>query len=102
MLFRSQISDITLRAKLLSTIIDKQWSVKQLGDYIKKATDLKEKREVSEFLSKENKKTYETTMSSFFNTSVKIRGKKIEILFKDEKEFLSFFNTFNTLITNSK
>lgn len=97
-----QISDITLRAKLLSTIIDKQWSVKQLGDYIKKATDLKEKREVSEFLSKENKKTYETTMSSFFNTSVKIRGKKIEILFKDEKEFLSFFNTFNTLITNSK
>lgn len=97
-----QITDISQRTKLLSTILDKQWSVKQLSDYIKKLSETKEKREISAFLTKETRKQYEHTMSTFFNTPVKIKGKKIEIVFKEEKEFLGFFNTFNSLITNSK
>ncbi len=97
-----QITDISQRTKLLSTILDKQWSVKQLSDYIKKLSETKEKREISVFLTKETRKQYEHTMSTFFNTPVKIKGKKIEIVFKEEKEFLGFFNTFNSLITNSK
>lgn len=97
-----QITDISQRTKLLSTILDKQWSVKQLSDYIKKLSETKEKKEISVFLTKETRKQYEHTMSTFFNTPVKIKGKKIEIVFKEEKEFLGFFNTFNSLITNSK
>ncbi|HOI24446.1 MAG TPA: ParB/RepB/Spo0J family partition protein [Caldisericia bacterium] len=97
-----QITDISQRTKLLSIILDKQWSVKQLSDYIKKLSETKEKREISVFLTKETRKQYEHTMSTFFNTPVKIKGKKIEIVFKEEKEFLGFFNTFNSLITNSK
>jgi ParB family chromosome partitioning protein len=97
-----QVPDLSIRSKLLQTVTEKQWSVKQLGDYIKKINQVKEKREVSGFLSKEDKKNYEYTMSSFFNTPVKIKGKKIEVLFKDEKELLAFYNTFNTLINTSK
>lgn len=58
-----QISDLSIRSKLLQTITEKQWSVKQLGDYIKRINHNKEKKELSGFLSKEDKKNYEHTMS---------------------------------------
>ncbi len=96
-----QISDPETRKLILHKIIEYQWSVKQLSDYIKKLNQNKKKKENHWELPKKEVKGIEKKFSLFFNTPVKIKGKKIEFYFKEESDFKALYNIFNSFIKNT-
>ncbi len=90
-----QIPDLGNRNKALQNVITNGWSVKQLSNHVQQLQQPRKIKSSEALFSKKDIKLYETKLSSVFNTLVKIKGKKIELYFKEASLISEFINKFN-------
>ena len=91
-----QIADLKQRESLLAEIHQKDLSVKELEKRISTILHPTEKKskKLSTFSTYSD---FAQKLSTFFHQQVRIKPKKIEILFKDEKELSKIFQQFARL-----
>jgi ParB family transcriptional regulator, chromosome partitioning protein len=90
-----QITDESQRVALLNEIIQKQLSVRDVENLLKKKD--KKPTVVDKVTLNQYLPQLEKNFLHFFNKTIHIRKNKIELVFKDEQEVLSFIQQFQQL-----
>lgn len=91
-----QVEDIQSREKLLEEIIQHTLSVKELEKKISTLLqpEVKKQKKISPVSTFSQ---FEETLTSLFHKPVRIKSKKIEIVFRDKKELLEIIEQFTHL-----